>query len=631
LLLLLSFASVGQDKCFQAYNLDGQELEVLCVGQEVTFQDCGNEVPDENEYYVFNYRSGSPIPADASNAQTHNYTAAGRYRVLQIANYGNSTLTDTVSQVFEVRDAPPPAFITQSCASGAVSVTLTDINYDSFSIDFGDNQQFSDAQPNTTIQHEYITPGSYTITVTGSYTGGSCSGEGSAIIETLPAATQPFLRSLTVLEQAPNGAIEIELADLQPGYNYIVQQWQINDPRLNYLTVDTIRNITQPTLTHQVQNINTTEGNWYLVRPLDECGTTFLNSNIVSSIALQATSSNDQVTLLWESMPHAETFEVYRNGSLLQTLSSATKAYIDTDVACGQPYLYEVRGLASNGSTSVSAIQEVQVTSAAAPPAPYLLSSFDLNNHVVLSVELPQGEILQQANLERSVAGAAFQPLAQPQQPQYIDEKATPEAICYRATFTNACGNTSPLSNVSCPVILKAQKQDGGAAVFLEWTSYQGFPVAVRQYNVELLDDSGNVVSSYSVTGNTFTDRTLSDELKQLRYRISATAQTGAAITFSNVVVVEQELLLYIPSGFTPNGDGLNDIFEIKGRFFTGYDIRIYNNMGNVLYQATEADAPWDGTYKGQHLPAGAYAYEITANTKFGNAVRRTGTVTLLR
>jgi gliding motility-associated-like protein len=601
------------------------------VGQEVTFQDCGNEVPDENEYYVFNYKSGSPIPADASNAQTHTYTAAGRYRVLQIANYGNNTLTDTVSQVFEVRDAPPPAFTPQSCASGAVSVTLTDTNYDSFSIDFGDNQQVSDAQPNTTIQHDYITPGTYTITVTGAYTGGSCSGEGSATIETLPAATQPFLRGLTVLEQAANGAIEIELADLQPGYNYIVQQWQINDPRLNYITIDTIRNITQPTLKYQVQNINTTEGNWYLVRPLDGCGTTFLNSNIVSSVALQATSSNEQVTLSWESMPHAETFEVYRNGSLLQTLSSANKSYTDTDVACGQPYQYEVRGLASDGSISLSAAKEVQVTSTATPAAPYLLSSFDLNNHVVLSLELPQGEVLQQASLERSVTGAAFQPLAQLQQLLYIDETAKPEAVCYRATFTNACGNTSTLSNVSCPMILKAQKQDGGAAVLLEWTNYQGFPVAVREYTVELLDESSNVVSTYSVTRNTFTDRTLSEELQQLRYRISATAQNGTTVTYSNVVLVEQELLLYIPSGFTPNGDGLNDSFEVKGRFFTGYNIRIYNNLGNVIYQATEADVPWDGTYKGQQLPAGAYAYEITANTSFGNTVRRTGTITLLR
>jgi gliding motility-associated-like protein len=286
--------------------------------------------------------------------------------------------------------------------------------------------------------------------------------------------------------------------------------------------------------------------------------------------------------------------------------------------------------VASDGSISTSITQEVEVISTATPAAPYLLTTYDLNNQVGLNVELPKGEELQQVSLERSVAGAAFQPLAQVQQPSFIDEPVGAVTVCYRATFTNLCGNTSAFSNVSCPVFLTVTRQIGNAAVALEWTNYEGFPGAVRQYTVELLDESGDVVSSYPVTGNSYTDRSLSDEMQQLRYRIKAISASGTAVTYSNTVVLEQEVQLYIPSGFTPNGDGLNDTFVVKGRFYTSYVIQIFNGLGQVIYHATEADAPWDGTYKGSLLPAGAYAYEITANTHTGNTIRRTGTVTLL-
>ena len=628
LLLLLSFPSWAEDRCFRAYNQQDEEVEVLCVGQQITFQDCGNEVPDEFEYYVFDYKKGTPIPLPPSNNKTHTYAAPGNYRVLQIANYGGTQPTDTVSKVFEVREAPAPDFTVRRCANGGISVFIKDSKYDRYTIDFGEGQQAVTAQPNSTTSYRHSSQGTFPVTVTGVYSSGSCAGTSTVSVTTLPAAPQPSIRNLTVLQQATNGQIQLALQALQPGYSYIVQQVQ----GANILqTIDTIRNVTQTAMSHQLQNVNTTAGILYLLVPLDACGTNLMASNRLSSIALAATSGNEQINLSWESSPFSGSFELYRNGTLLRSFSSSTKSFTDTDVLCGQAYRYEMRGIAADGSTSVSATQEVLASSTTVPAAPYLFTTFDLNNKIVVELELTNGEVLQQMNVERSKTGAAYGQIAQVQLTTYTDEKMAPEQVCYRVSFTNACGNTSAFSNTSCPIILKALKQENDAAVVLSWSGYEGFPGRVRLYTVELLDGNNNVVNSYTTTGNTFTDRTLSEELQQLRYRIRATAASGTAVTYSNIAVVEQDLLLYVPSGFTPNGDGLNDVLEIKGRLFNSYSIMVYNSLGQVVYKGTEADAGWDGTHKGQRLPTGAYAYKIEARNSFGTRKQRTGTITLLR
>ncbi|GAA4428294.1 hypothetical protein GCM10023188_12360 [Pontibacter saemangeumensis] len=619
----------ADEKCFKAYDQQGDAVKVLCVGQEYAFQDCDNVVPDANEYYVFDYRKGTPI-TNASDDQRHTFTTPGTYRVLQVANYGSNTLTDTVSVVFEVKESPAPAFTTQRCAGGAVTVILTDDNYSSYTIRFGDARQVTGAAPGSVVQHRYANAGSYTLTVSGSYTGGTCTGESTAEIITLPTAPAPFVHNLTVLQQAVSGQIQVELENLQPGFDYLVQRWDIGSASPSFLTIDTLRTITQATFSHLLPIVNSQEGTSYRVLPYDACGSKFMPSNAVSSIALEVTSEEEEAILKWQSVPHAQRFEIYRNGALLQTLGASTNQFTDTAVNCGQTYIYALRGIASDGSISASAPKEVQVVSTAAPAAPYLFASYTLNNEVELSLELPQNEMAQQISYERSTSGSAYQALAQGQQAIHTDAVPAAASHCYRAGFTNACGNTSSLSNVACPIFLEVRMQGDGAAVVLEWTKYEGFPNGVRQYTVELLDESDLVVKSYTATGTTYTDRALSDDQPQLRYRIKGTASNGSS-TYSNVAVIDQEITLHIPSGFTPNGDGLNDILEVKGRFFNSYSIRIYNNLGHVIYEGTAADAGWDGTYKGELQPAGAYAYEITAAADSGAKRRRTGTVTLLR
>ncbi|TDO28633.1 PKD domain-containing protein [Sediminibacterium goheungense] len=89
---------------------------------------------------------------------------------------------------------------------------------------------------------------------------------------------------------------------------------------------------------------------------------------------------------------------------------------------------------------------------------------------------------------------------------------------------------------------------------------------------------------------------------------------------------------LYVPSAFTPNGDGLNDIVRPVGVGIAQLQhFRIYNRWGQLLYTTSQFGQGWDGSYNGVKQPAGTYVYEAIGNDQSGNRVYRKGTLVLIR
>lgn len=96
---------------------------------------------------------------------------------------------------------------------------------------------------------------------------------------------------------------------------------------------------------------------------------------------------------------------------------------------------------------------------------------------------------------------------------------------------------------------------------------------------------------------------------------------------------VEPITTIYIPAGFTPNGDGINDVFYVRG-FNEGKDfnLRIWDRWGNLAYDRNGMDNGWDGILPdGAKAPSGTYAYEIRYRTSEGRKEKRQGQVTVVR
>lgn len=86
-----------------------------------------------------------------------------------------------------------------------------------------------------------------------------------------------------------------------------------------------------------------------------------------------------------------------------------------------------------------------------------------------------------------------------------------------------------------------------------------------------------------------------------------------------------------IPTGFSPNGDGNNDVLNIYGtRNVTKFELEIYNRWGQSVFKSNDKTVGWDGKFGGVDAPVGVYAYRFIA-TVDGTDVIKKGNVTLIR
>ena len=90
---------------------------------------------------------------------------------------------------------------------------------------------------------------------------------------------------------------------------------------------------------------------------------------------------------------------------------------------------------------------------------------------------------------------------------------------------------------------------------------------------------------------------------------------------------------VYIPTGFTPNDDGKNDVFRVYGEDFQSYSISIYNRWGELLYTSYDHENGWDGRTRLSNdiVPGGSYVYTIKLTDRYGLPYTYRGEVTVLR
>jgi gliding motility-associated-like protein len=86
-----------------------------------------------------------------------------------------------------------------------------------------------------------------------------------------------------------------------------------------------------------------------------------------------------------------------------------------------------------------------------------------------------------------------------------------------------------------------------------------------------------------------------------------------------------------VPTGFSPNGDGNNDILYVRGGAIETMNIKIFNRWGEKVFESNSLSQGWDGKFKGKPQEMDAYAYILTATFIDGTTALKKGNITLVR
>jgi gliding motility-associated-like protein len=86
-----------------------------------------------------------------------------------------------------------------------------------------------------------------------------------------------------------------------------------------------------------------------------------------------------------------------------------------------------------------------------------------------------------------------------------------------------------------------------------------------------------------------------------------------------------------VPTGFSPNGDGINDYIQIKGYGVKEYSFQIYNRWGELVFKSTNINDKWDGTYKGKLQEVDAFSYLLQVTFTDNSISTKKGNITLIQ
>ncbi|MBN4071501.1 gliding motility-associated C-terminal domain-containing protein, partial [Crocinitomix catalasitica] len=121
-----------------------------------------------------------------------------------------------------------------------------------------------------------------------------------------------------------------------------------------------------------------------------------------------------------------------------------------------------------------------------------------------------------------------------------------------------------------------------------------------------------------------FSSSDYSDSILRPKLVIHIDGESSSTSTVENSGII-------IPTGITPNNDGVNDLWELDqlNQSYPNNTVRIYNRWGNIIFESNGYSTPWDGLHKGRELPTASYFFSI----QYGSADIKsdTGIVTIIR
>lgn len=322
------------------------------------------------------------------------------------------------------------------------------------------------------------------------------------------------------------------------------------------------------------------------------------------------------VKLFWDWAGDQNNFTVYTGTDAVE--GAIFKHNYGLNNVPGQNKTYQLRMIAFSGlSQSCTAVSDIQTITIRPNPLVTVTAP------APLCQELSPFKI--QTNLNGFTGTEVFSGPGLASNGIFDPAKSGPGTFTLTYTFTadNTCGYTTTIPVTVYPT----PKAYAGTEV----TVLEGGSIALSGATASPLPLTYKwaLANGKKATGLDRDDvlNPLASPTENTTYMLTVTSVNGC--TASSNVTVKVLKLPVVPNTFTPNGDGVNDTWEIKYlESYQGATVEIFDRGGNKLFFSNGYTSAWDGTFKGQPLPVGTYYYII--NPKHGRKAI-SGNITIIK
>ncbi len=613
-----------------------------CLGTATVFADKSDPKTSTIKSWYWDFGDGQN-----SNVQnpTHTYSSAGDYNVTLTVVNENGCSTTSAPQPVHVSALPQAAYTYTKPDCAAQDITFTDKStttegtITSWLWNFGDGTAPITKTDNNAFIHNFTATGTYTVTLQVTSKAGCVSAVYSTDILISPLPVVDFSLPDACLFDSPQFTNQSTIADGTEGsFTYL---WNFGDPNA---TAGNPNTSTQASPTHNYSQARDSSNPYIVsltVTSKNGCAVTTTHNftvngaNPVAAFTLSPSNtycSSDMVTIINQSLVSFGKVTLVKVYWDYYGDQSNYTTYQDAQAAAGYNYTHNYGLINAVGQTKNYAIKLVAYSgSATSCSGESAVQTITIKNNPVVTLSTI-GTICQEAAPVQIVEDkngftgtGVFSGTGVSSTGLFDPAKAGPGTftISYVFTAINSCGysasqvitvNPAPKASAGPDLTLLEggsvtinATASGNTPLTYKWTLANGGKAAgLNQDNI--------LTPTASPSNNT-------------DYMLTVTSADGC--TASSTITVTVLKAPIIPSAFTPNGDGINDKWDIQYlNTYPNASVEVYNRYGTKLYTSFGYPIPWDGTYNGKDLPVGTYYYIV--NPRNGRNII-SGSVTIIR
>ena len=436
----------------------------------------------------------------------------------------------------------------------------------------------------------------------------------------------------------------------QPGPSLDIGGYIINKVVGNNVVQDTIYGINNTTYIDFLANPSSIAEEYYVV-PFDTCVTgnpPFPNVGAGhtphKTMLLQLTPDNcsTSIDLSWNAYEGWNTgiakYGIYVSTNsgpytLVTEVSNTTTSYNHGGLTEGTNYCYFIRALDGSQSKTSSSNQSCGAIYQPILPVNHYLNQVTVNSDDLIEIRAfvdPNAEVASYLIKRSSSLTIGYEiietiPNTGLSNITYIDPSADPNSLIYyyQIVAVDICGNEMMVSNLGNNIRLFTTGNSNELTVNLNWGNYFGWDTlssGVSYFNIYRSIDGVYDTKPIALIGNDefiYIDNVAEYNRSngEFCYYIEAIEGSDNLLGFkenslSNKVCSRINSSDWIPSAFTPDDNGVNDIFFPVLNFIdiTEYQFSVYNRWGNKLFYTTDIDQGWDGLGH----KTGVYVYFIS-------------------